>query len=350
MNVFTKALAAACAVVVVCVSGRGRVPAAAQSALPTGFADDVVLRGLNQPTAVRFSPDGRIFVAEKSGIIKVFDNLSDSTPTVFADLRTNVHNYWDRGLLGLALDPSFPARPYVYVLYTFDGPIGGTAPTWGTAGVTSDGCPDPPGSTAEGCVVSGRVSRLEAAGNVMTGVERVLVHDWFQQFPGHSIGSLTFGPDGALYASGGEGASFQFVDYGQIGNPGGDPPVAAGVDQAPPAAEGGALRSQDLRTMADRVGLNGAIIRIDPGTGAALPDNPLYGQSDANAKRIVAYGFRNPFRMAFRPGATRELWVGDVGWRTWEEIDVIPDTRAARSGTSGGPAMKGTPGSPATTR
>ena len=94
-----------------------------------------------------------------------------------------MHNYWDRGLLGLALDPSFPARPYVYVLYTFDGPIGGTAPTWGTAGVTSDGCPDPPGSTAEGCVVSGRVSRLEAAGNVMTGVERVLVHDWFQQFP-----------------------------------------------------------------------------------------------------------------------------------------------------------------------
>ena len=174
MNVFSKALAAACAMVVVCVSGRGRVPAAAQSALPTGFVDDLVLRGLNQPTAVRFSPDGRIFVAEKGGIIKVFDNLSDSTPTVFADLRTNVHNYWDRGLLGLALDPSFPARPYVYVLYTFDGPIGGTAPTWGTAGVTSDGCPDPPGGTAEGCVVSGRVSRLEAAGNVMTGVERVL--------------------------------------------------------------------------------------------------------------------------------------------------------------------------------
>ena len=48
MNVFTKALAAACAVVVVCVSGRGRVPAAAQSALPTGFVDDVVLRGASQ--------------------------------------------------------------------------------------------------------------------------------------------------------------------------------------------------------------------------------------------------------------------------------------------------------------
>ena len=93
--------------------------------------------------------------------------------------------------------------------------------------------------------------------------------------------------------------------------------------------------------MADRVGLNGAIIRIDPETGAALPDNPLYGQSDANAKRIVAYGFRNPFRMAFRPGATRELWVGDVGWRTWEEIDVIPDTRAAPVRNFGWPCYEG---------
>jgi glucose/arabinose dehydrogenase len=333
-------LAAWSAAVITCVSIGGTAPAAAQSTLPVGFAEDVVLSGLNQPTAVRFSPDGRVFVAEKSGIIKVFDSLSASAPTIFADLRTNVHNYWDRGLLGLALDPSFPARPYLYVLYTFDGPIGGTAPTWGMAGVSSDGCPTPPGATAEGCVVSARVSRLEAAGNVMTGVEKVLVHDWFQQFPGHSIGSLVFGADGALYASGGEGASFQFVDYGQIGNAGGDPPVPVGGVQTPPTAEGGALRSQDLRTSGDRTGLSGTIIRIDPATGAALPDNPLYGLSDANARRIAAYGFRNPFRMAIRPG-TPEIWVGDVGWRTWEEIDVIPDPRTAPVRNFGWPCYEG---------
>ena len=56
--------------------------------LPTGFADRVVLSGLTQPTNVEFSPDGRVFVAEKSGLITNFDNLSDTTPTVFADLRT----------------------------------------------------------------------------------------------------------------------------------------------------------------------------------------------------------------------------------------------------------------------
>ena len=128
--------------------------------LPSGFQETTVFSGLTQPTAVRFASDGRVFVAEKSGIIKVFDILTDPTPTIFADLRTNVHNYWDRGLLGLALHPNFPATPYVYVLYTLDAAIGGTPPRWGTFGGTSDTCPDPPGDTADGCVVGGRVSRL----------------------------------------------------------------------------------------------------------------------------------------------------------------------------------------------
>src|SRR4029453_15857828 len=138
-------------------------------ALPSGFTEQVVFSGLTNPTAVRFSPDGRVFVAEKSGLIKVFDGISDPTPTQFADLRTSVHNFWDRGLLGLALHPDFPNTPYVYVLYTYDAPIGGTPPTWGTAGATSDGCPTPPGPTTDGCVVSSRLSRLRASGNVMTG-------------------------------------------------------------------------------------------------------------------------------------------------------------------------------------
>ena len=90
--------------------------------LPAGFAEKTVFSGLTQPTAVRFSPDGRVFVAEKSGLIKEFDSLTDTTPRVYADLRTKVHDYWDRGLLGIALDPSFPTKNVIYALYTHDAP------------------------------------------------------------------------------------------------------------------------------------------------------------------------------------------------------------------------------------
>jgi glucose/arabinose dehydrogenase/PKD repeat protein len=311
------------AVSTVAVAGAPE-PAAAAS-LPPGFQEEIVFSGLTQPTAVRFSPDGRVFVAEKSGLIKVFDNLTDTTPTVFADLQTQVHNFWDRGLLGLALAPNFPTDPWVYVLYTLDAAIGGTVPRWGSVGGTSDGCPTPPGATADGCVVAGRLSRLEASGNTMTGSEQILIEDWCQQYPSHSIGSLAFGADGALYVSGGDGASFNFVDYGQDGapvNPCGDPPGGVGATLAPPTAEGGALRSQDVLTTSDPVSLDGAILRVDPATGAGLPDNPLASSSDPNARRIVANGLRNPFRITTRPG-TNEVWIGDVGWSSWEEIDRL---------------------------
>jgi PKD repeat protein len=296
--------------------------------LPPGFQESVAFSGLTNPTVVRFSDDGRIFVAEKSGLIKVFDSLTDTSPSIFADLNVNVYNFWDRGLLGMALAPGFPTNPYVYVLYTYDHELGSAAPAprWGTPGVYSDPCPTPPGPTGDGCVVSGRLSRLQAAGNVMTGSEQVLVEDWCQQYPSHSIGTVEFGQDGKLYASGGDGASFNFADWGQDGtplNPCGDPPGGVGATLAPPTAEGGALRSQDLRTSADPVSLDGSIIRVDPVTGAGLPDNPLAASADPNARRIIAHGMRNPFRFTPRPN-TDELWVGDVGWNDWEEINVLP--------------------------
>ena len=103
----------------------------------------------------------------------MFDDLSDTTPTVFADLRTQVHNFWDRGLLGLALDPNFPADPYVYVALHATTPrsavprrAGGSPARRRTAARRR------PAPTADGCVVSGRVSRLTASGNVTTGASR----------------------------------------------------------------------------------------------------------------------------------------------------------------------------------
>ncbi len=93
-----------------------QVGLAAATVTPSGFQQSTALSGLDFPTAVRFSPDGRVFIAQKNGQIKVFDGLDDPTPTLYADLSTSVHDFWDRGLLGLALDPQFTTgRPYLYV-------------------------------------------------------------------------------------------------------------------------------------------------------------------------------------------------------------------------------------------
>ena len=298
------------------------------------FQEKTVISGLNYPTAVEFAKNGKVFVAEKSGIIKVFDSLSDKTPTRFADLRPKVHDYLDRGLPGLALHPNFPRNPYVYALYSHDAPIGGRAPRY------NDACP--PGASGPSCVASGRLSRLTANGNRMSS-EKVLIEDWCTESATHSIGALTFGKDGALYVSGGDGAYFRGADYGQQGDPPnacGDPPVGVGGTQTPPRAEGGALRSQDLRTPADPVTLDGAILRVNPTTGKALPTNPLYSRADPNARRIIAYGLRNPFRFAIRPG-TNEVWVGDVGQTTWEEINRIPNPTDRSVENFGWPCYEG---------
>src|SRR5215218_2938688 len=80
------------------------------AALPPSVTDSVVKSGFSDPTAIRFAPDGRVFVAEKAGRILVFDSLADPTPTVWADFRDRVHDFWDRGFLGMTLDPNFGAR------------------------------------------------------------------------------------------------------------------------------------------------------------------------------------------------------------------------------------------------
>ncbi len=295
----------------------GQAPASAAPVLPSSFQEERMFGtydGFDHPTAIEFSPDGRVYVAEQSGLIKLFDSLTDSAPVIAADLRTNVHNFWDRGLLGLELDPQFPSDRYLYVLYTYDwdpNSSGPQPPAYGTPGQTGDGCPDPLG---DGCIVTGRVSRLQVnPAGVQVGAEVQLVHDWCQQYPSHTVGTVKFGPDGGLYVGAGDGASFQGVDFG--GFAGSDPGVCGD-----PADEGGALRSQDLRPTGDPgdpedpVGLDGTIIRLPPDAS---------GNPNPSARQIVSYGLRNPFRFTFRPG-TNELWLGDVGWNDVEEINRIP--------------------------
>jgi glucose/arabinose dehydrogenase len=333
-TVFTHVAGVTAAVVIAAgVSVLQAQPAAA--AVPAGFTDTAVVTGLTSPTAVSFGTDGRVFIAEKSGLIKTYDSLADTTPTIVADLRPAVHNFWDRGLLGLALDPTYPARPYLYTLYALDAEPGGTFPRWG------DQCPNPPGATQDGCLITGRLSRLTLNASHVAITETPLITDWCQQFPSHSIGTVTFGPDGALYVSSGDGASFNYVDYGQTGNPCGDPPLPAGSNLSPPTAEGGALRSQSVRRPAgEPVTLDGTVLRIDPDTGDGLPGNPYFSSANPNARRIIASGLRNPFRMTTRPG-TSELWAGDVGWGTWEEVNRIPVANDSTAENFGWPCYEG---------
>ncbi len=88
---------------------------ASAAVLPLGFTETVVWNGLGNPTVIRFAPDGRVFVASKSGIINTFDGIGDTTPTQFADLRSKVHDFWDRGLLGMARRPQLHDRAAVRV-------------------------------------------------------------------------------------------------------------------------------------------------------------------------------------------------------------------------------------------
>src|SRR5450755_88079 len=312
------------------------------STLAPGFVDVPVLTGMTQPTKVRVAADGRVFVAEKSGLILEYQSLSDpNPPTVWADLSSEVDNYWDRGLMGLALSPDFVTDHTLYVQYAWDhnpeADLPGT-PYPNAPAKWNDQCPSPPGPTTDGCTIEGAISRITGvpSGGIPLGPaqEQVLLTGWCQQFPSHSNDDLWVGSDGDLYATAGDGASFTNFDFGEFGgtttplvtpaNPCGDPVAAdIGTPQSLPTAEGGSLRALSAARTDGPTLLDGALIRIDPNTGLVVPGNPYYAtSSDPNKQRILAFGMRNPFRFTFQPG-NDAIWIGDVGDSTWEEIDQL---------------------------
>jgi PKD repeat protein len=153
--------------------------------------------------------------------------------------------------------------------------------------------------------------------------------------------------------TGGDGASFNNADWGQWGgslantptpaNPCGDPPSPVGTALSAPGAEGGALRSQSPRRVAGHpILLGGAVLRVDPVTGNGVVGNPLYNSQSpsSNASRIIGYGLRNPFRFTFRPNSS-ELWVGDVGWNTWEEVNRMTTPTPSTAVNFGWPCYEG---------
>jgi len=335
---------------------------AAAMTLPPGFqartlplpkaTSPTYANGLQKPTTLEFAPDGKIFVAERNGRVMEFDSLEDQTPTLVLSILDKVMAKGDRGLLGMKLDPEYPAKPFMYLSYTYDAPIGGdsSASTHTHLADGADDCEE--ANNAIDCLVSGRLARVEIDPLTSVAVggpedptsEQVLINSWCQQATSHSIGDIEFDSDGALLMSGGEGASWGSIDFGQQGNPCNDPPF-----------EGGSLRAQDLRTPAtpgDPTDYSGSIIRVNRETGAAMADNPLAiaplfggGVEDVAARRILAEGLRNPYRFTLQPG-TGELYVGDVGQDLWEEINhFAPPAETTGQGLTnfGWPCYEGGP-------
>ena len=292
---------------------------AAACSLPPGFAEQTTQQALVLPTALAFAPDGRVFVAEKRGTIQTFDSVDDTTPAQFADLRRQVWSQNDHGLLSIDVDPQWPARPYVYVSYTYDAPVGGTAPTYGG---TSDADPCP----SSGCPTQGRVARLTVGADNRITEQKVLIKDVCFDSINHGGGGLRMAADGSLFVAFGEGSAYD-VNFYDPANPCGDPPN-----------ERGSLRSQDLRTPGDPTGLSGSMVRINPDTGDPWFTNPLIDSPDPVARKVVAYGLRNPFRLTVKPG-TSEVWVADVGSYYAEEINRVDPAGSVKN--YGWPCMEG---------
>lgn len=323
--------------------------------VPAGFRDVLAIGGLSEPVGVAFAADGTAFVALKTGVVKSFDYNAaaqayepGTSATDFVDLTVPVNNYGDRGLTGITVDPQFPARPYVYVNYTFNkdpGPTqaGAPVPRWGQAGVAYDECGTDDVNEASlspakrGCPVTIRVSRLTAARgplgwSAVPGSELVLLENGCAQFSSHASGDVAFGPDGKLYASAGDGASFRGQDFGQADNAG----YAQGPACGDPVDEGGSLRAQDQRTGGDALGVDGTIFRLDPNTKL----NPTQATAD---QWLVALGQRNPWRLTFRQDR-EQLWSVDVGSSNWEEINQLIDAPSTGLVNRGWPCYEGTTG------
>lgn len=325
----------------------GPVPPDGGYILPTDPTADTlnfstIFSGLQLPTNAAFAPDGRVFVSEKAGVIKTYDNVNDPSATVAADLRADVRSVGEHGLVGLTVDNAYPTRPYIYAFYA-----------WDSTGQWGDGCLS--NYQINGCVTGAKLVKITVNGSgVMVGAPQTLVDDrWCFQFSGHSAGSVEMLSDGSLVLSAGEGANFNGVDYGQFGgqqqfppvpnltprNPCADPPGGLGVANTPTTGQGGSLRAQDVLTDGDPVGWDSALVRINADTGAPMPDNPLVGSGTTDDDAIVAHGFRNPNRITVQPGTDR-VFVGNVGQNYAEEIEPI-DVTASPVKNSGWPCREG---------
>ena len=302
-------------------------PALVQSAtLPSGFVEKSVGGVWTNVVGLTFDGTGRMYVWEKGGCVWIVTNGVRQTQPLI-NLTNEVGCWDDHGLLGFALDPDFLNNGYIYLLYVVDHNY-----------VVNFGTPNyDPGMAEYYRATIGRITRYTAqATNGFRSVDlnsrKVLVGESISTgFPildiSHGLDSLVFGSDGTLFAGCGDSAAFANTDTGGTNGGGAysEQGVAEGIIQ--PQEDVGSYRAQMVNSLA------GKIVRIDPTSGDGVPSNPYYDSNNPRSarSRVWALGLRNPFRMALRPhtgsfnpadGKPGALYIGDVGWSNWEELDV----------------------------
>lgn len=229
-----------------------------KAAVPVGFTETTIASGFSAPTAFAIHPDGRIFVCQQGGMLKIVkNNVLLATP--FTTVTTT--STGERGLLGVAFDPDYATNKYVYVYYT------ATTPT-----------------------THNRVSRFTAdSANediAVPGSELILLELETLSATNHNGGAIHFGPDGKLY-------------------------IAVGENAVP-------SNSQSLSNKLGkilRINPDGTIPVDNPTTFPGISGSPT-----GTNQSIWAVGLRNPFTFAFQPGTGR-LYINDVGQNTTEEVN-----------------------------
>ncbi|MFP2910774.1 PQQ-dependent sugar dehydrogenase [Pyxidicoccus sp. 3LFB2] len=254
--------------------------------LPPSYTDALVAT-VGQPTALAFTPDGRLLITTQPGRLRIVANGA-LLPTPALDLNSRLCTNSERGLLGVAVDPAFATNRHIYLFYTFN---------------KFNTC-----TTNIANVAVNRVSRFTLADThtVDPASELVLLDNIPSTAGNHNAGDLHFGPDGLLYISVGDGGC-------QLG----DPSRCAGQNTT--------ARRLDV--------LLGKMLRIRK-DGSIPTDNPWYAAAGSRrcgnpagvppgtgpCQESYATGLRNPFRFAFQPG-TSTFFINDVGQGVWEEID-----------------------------
>ena len=290
-----------------------------------------------------FSDDGhRAYAYERGGRVWIIEE-SDPVITPMIDIRGEVLEWRDYGLLGFVLDPNFVTNGYVYLFYGVDRHYleHCTEPSSGVGPSICDAGYDPNETIKVTRAVIGRITRYTAvrpagdadyshAVTVDYRSRTVLVGETLQTgFPilhqSHGTGHLMFGADGTLLASMGDGASYSSIDIGSASETSYAEGLADGI--IAPHENIGAYRAQSLQS------LSGKLVRLDPRTGDGVPGNPFYDPAAPRSakSRVWALGLRNPYRMSLRPGTGSHdpadgnpgtIYLGDVGWSNWEEFNV----------------------------